>query len=272
MALNVLDHPLKPASYFDAEHPKRSIFIHHTAGAHNPVNVIDGWDVDTRGRVATAFVIGGRAANGSDNSFNGKVYRCLPEKKWAGHLGIPNNNNTLDQASIAIEICNFGFLRKAADGRFITYVNSIMDPGQVTKLNAPFRGYDIYQSYTHEQLESLRQLLIQLANNHNIDIRKGLKESIAREQLAMPPNLDIKGKQTWLRNNGFTGLDGDPISVDGDEGPSTKYALSCVGQSAFEINQSCLHLTPGLWTHTNVRTDKNDCFPQTDLKQLISAL
>jgi hypothetical protein len=106
MPLPITDQLLKRESFLPERHPKKQIFIHHTAGSHNPVNVIQGWDVDTRGRVATAFVIGGRSSKGADDSFNGKVYRAFDENCWAYHLGLAKS--ALDKSSIGIEICNFG--------------------------------------------------------------------------------------------------------------------------------------------------------------------
>ena len=44
------------------------IFIHHTAGWQNPYNVIKSWENDTRGKIATEFVIGGQSIRGNDNS------------------------------------------------------------------------------------------------------------------------------------------------------------------------------------------------------------
>lgn len=269
MPLQIIDRLLAPASYLPNIYPKKSIFIHHTAGSYNPLNVIAGWDSDDRGRVATAFVIGGKSAKGNDDGFNGKVYRAHDERMWAYHLGL--NDSALDKSSVGIEICNFGYLRKSGD-EYYTYVDTKIPASQVTTLPAAFRGFTTYHSYTDEQLSSLRELLLQLANQFNIDIRKGLKEELRKEKLVLPPNLSLVEKQRWLAQNGFVGLDGLPIAADGIDGQNTRYALSCVGRSAFELNQQCLRGAPGLWTHTNVRPDKYDCFPQPGLKQLIESL
>ena len=43
-------------------------------------------------------------------------------------------------------------------------------------------------------------------------------------------------------------------------------------KSPFELNEDALKGYPGLWTHSNVRSDKNDCWPQPELVSLISSL
>ena len=35
------------------------LFLHHTAGNENPMACVDMWNDDTRGRIATEFVVGG---------------------------------------------------------------------------------------------------------------------------------------------------------------------------------------------------------------------
>jgi hypothetical protein len=43
------------------------------------------------------------------------------------------------------------------------------------------------------------------------------------------------------------------------------------GAKAFEINGAALKGVPGLWSHTNVRSDKSDIFPQPQLIELIKS-
>ena len=46
---------------------KEYLFLHHTAGGHDPYSVIRMWNNDTRGRVGTEFVMGGQSVfNGND--------------------------------------------------------------------------------------------------------------------------------------------------------------------------------------------------------------
>ena len=57
---------------------KEYLFLHHTAGGHNPYQVVDMWGRDTRGKIATEFVLGGQSASGNNDKFDGKLIQCLP--------------------------------------------------------------------------------------------------------------------------------------------------------------------------------------------------
>ena len=150
--------------------PKRAIVLHHTAGGHRPDNVIRWWSTDNQGRVATAFVIGGLPASG-DPGYDGVIYRAFDERYWAYHLGVQGPGaGTLDAQAIAIEVCNWGFLRKIDDGRYLNYVGGEVPAAQVVKLSKPFRGFSYYHRYTDAQLTALRALVLDLANQFSIQV------------------------------------------------------------------------------------------------------
>lgn len=44
------------------------------------------------------------------------------------------------------------------------------------------------------------------------------------------------------------------------------------GERIFDICPEAIQGVPGIWTHTSVRTDKFDCFPQKELITMLSAL
>ena len=183
MPLVIHNKLLSAHSFLPEKYAKTAIFIHHTAGAHNPVSTILGWEGDSSGRVATAFVVGNKSSDGKDRSFDGKIYRSFDEAKWAYHLGIPDSGGRFDKTSIGIELCSFGYLRKAGS-RYFTYVNTeFTDKSAISKLAKPFRGYNYYQSYSDAQLESLRLLLLDLGKRFKIDLKKGLQEWIKKEKL-----------------------------------------------------------------------------------------
>ena len=56
---------------------KEYVFLHHTAGWHNPFKTIDHWGRDSRGAVATEFVLGGQSVKGNDNKYDGKYWSVL---------------------------------------------------------------------------------------------------------------------------------------------------------------------------------------------------
>lgn len=172
----ITNHPLARTSYYDEAVQKTAIVLHHTAGASNPVNVIDGWGADlapdgTPLRVATAFVIGRRSSSvgSTDAQFDGSIYRAFQEDRWAHHLGTRNaNNKILNVRSIGIEICNYGGLRRTATGRYLSYVNREVDPSQVIDLGFEWRGFRYWEDYTSMQLVALRTLVNDLCQRFGV--------------------------------------------------------------------------------------------------------
>jgi len=273
--MTITDQILKPGEFYTSKFPKDKIFIHHTAGSHRPDWSIHGWNTDKTksGRqrtTATAFVIGGISTSNGNVDFDGKIYRAFNEDYWAVHLNGEELYH-LDKTSIGIELCNYGPLTRAADEKYYNYVNKPVLANQVVTLSKSFRGYKYYHRYSDKQIESLRQLLALLAGRYSINLKKGLKEWIAKEQLTMPSGLSVKQQQTWLKTNGFVGRDGEVITNDGVKGANTDWALSTIGKSAFEFNYQSIKGAPGLWTHTNVRIDKTDCSPQPHLLEMIKS-
>lgn len=149
---------------------KKFIVLHHTASGPNPYTVIDGWKNDTRGRIATQYVIGGRSSKGDE--YDGLIVEAFPDPFWASHLG--NVNSYLHSHSVGIEICNWGILTER-NGKFFNYVGREIPAANVYKFKEPFRGSLYYHAYTDAQIESTKQLLIHLSNKYNIDLGKGLK-------------------------------------------------------------------------------------------------
>jgi hypothetical protein len=231
--MKIVDHILPIGEYYADIRTKDSIYIHHTAGGHRPDWTIDGWKHDRKKTgdklaVATAYVIGGISTTNLDNTYDGVIYRAFDEKYWAHHLGLKQQNNrTLNQRSIAIEICNYGPLVLDRHGRFINYVNKEVPVQLVATLDEPFKGFKYYHRYTEKQLDALYKLLKDLSLRHNIDVRRGLAEYLK------PP-----------------------------------YRFNF----AFELKDEAMKGNPGLWTHSNVRKDKTDCFPQPELISLIQSL
>jgi hypothetical protein len=231
--MTIVDHILPIGEYYADIRKKESIFIHHTAGGHRPDWTIDGWAHDrtkTNGKlaVATAYVIGGLSTSTSESSYDGVVYRAFDEKYWAHHLGLKQQNNrTLNQRSIAIELCNYGPLTKTREGVFINYVNKSVPLCMVGILDQPFRGFRYYHKYTDKQLDSLRALILDLSKRHNINVKSGMVEY-------MTP----------------------PFGVN----------------QAFELSDDAIKGKVGLWTHSNVRRDKSDTWPQPELIELIRSL
>jgi N-acetyl-anhydromuramyl-L-alanine amidase AmpD len=158
------------------------VFLHHTAGGHDPYATIRGWNNDVRGRIATQFVVGNKSTRG-DATHDGTVVECFPDEGWAYHLG-KNNSALLHPHSIGIEICNYGWL-EARGGGFYTYVNSELPDDQVLDLGFEFRGYRYYHKYTEAQIESVHRLLQEISRRHEqVNLRAGLPEWLATQSPA----------------------------------------------------------------------------------------
>ena len=166
--MEIIRKILQPSQYIQNETRKTGIVVHHTAGGHNPVNVADHWNVDTIGRVATHYIIGGISLQGN-KEYNGKIVQCIDEKFWAYHLGVRGNRGLLDMCTIGIELCNFGPLAYA-NKKFINYVGGVVPELQVVELEQPYRGFKFWHKYTDKQLESLAWLVDDIANRQSIDL------------------------------------------------------------------------------------------------------
>jgi len=167
---------LNSNEYSKAITQKGYLFLHHTAGNHNPYRTIDIWERDTRGAIATEFVIGGVGLNG-DEQYDGEILQAFPEGHWAYHLGGVDKH--MHYHSVGIELCNYGPLKEKR-GIFYTIYGQQVDPKYVTDLGFKFRGSRFYHSYTDNQIESCRKLILYLQERDQFDVNKGLKEYLGK--------------------------------------------------------------------------------------------
>ena len=160
----IVQERLDSNQYNHEEHPKRQIYLHHTAGGPSAVNVAKFFN-SQQGKVATAFIIGA----------NGTIVQCFSSKHWAYHLGLKEDifneagvgYQSLDKISIGIEICNYGPLTKR-NGYYYNYLNARVDYTEVEFLATKYKGHIYWQKYTDAQIESTRQLLVYLCDTYSI--------------------------------------------------------------------------------------------------------
>jgi len=150
-----------------------AIFLHHTAGWHNPSAVISAWARDQRGAVGTKFVIGGNDPVDGSNEWDGKLFQACQDGRNLYHLGAGPMSAHIH--SLGVELCSFGGLRSGK-----TYVNTNVLPEQRVKLSAPFRGYTEFERYTDAQLVTLRDLLLHVSRVHGINLKDGLQPLISK--------------------------------------------------------------------------------------------
>lgn len=241
--LNIKKQFLPNGEYFVGPTKKDWVFLHHTAGWENPYNVISAWDKDTRGQIATEFVLGGPKITDGDTRWDGELVQAFPQGGYGWHLG--TGNNVVHRNSVGVEVCNFGYLTlggywkwnvttkknewvKLKSDRLYTYVGNEINPesNQVTTLSKPFRGHKTWHRYSDTQIQVLKDWILFIADRDNIDVRKGLPELIRHR-----------------------------------------------GADAFDVfDTNLVSRTPGLWNHTNVRKDKFDMFPQQELIDMLLSL
>jgi N-acetyl-anhydromuramyl-L-alanine amidase AmpD len=168
----IIKHYLPKGEYKVGPTSKDYIFIHHTAGWHNPFNQIDQWGRDTRGSVGTEFVIGGQSVRGDSNEFDGKVLQAIPEGGYGWHLG-NNGSQYMHTHSVGIEMCNFGQIIDCK-----TWAGTEVIEEQIVYLDKPFRGFSAWHKYSEKQLNALKDLILYIGERDNIDVRDGLISEI----------------------------------------------------------------------------------------------
>ena len=190
---------LPKGEYKNGPTNKEYVFLHHTAGWHNPFRTIDHWGRDSRGAVATEFVLGGQSVKGNDNKYDGKMVQAFPEGAYGWHLG-KNGSQHMHTHSVGIEVNNFGYI---VNGK--TYAGTRVEESQIVTLKEPFRGHKTWHKYSDKQIEAIRLWLLWIAERDNIDVREGLpsliKEKGAKAFDFNPDAYYGKVKGTWTHTN-----------------------------------------------------------------------
>ena len=182
--MNIKQVEFAASNYFKEETKKKQIYLHHTAGSGDAEAVFKYW-ASTKDRVATCVAIG----------TNGLIAQGFSSKHWGYHLGLKQNifnahgvpYQSLDKLSIGIEICNWGYLKEVSKGKFVNYVGREIPKKNVIKLDAPYKGFQYWHSYTKEQIESTKELLLYwnetygIPLDYNEDIWAVSKRALAAE-------------------------------------------------------------------------------------------
>lgn len=167
-------HFLPKGEYIEGPITNDYVFIHHTAGWNNPYRTVDHWGRDSRGRVATEFVLGGQKITNGDDEYDGVMVQAFPEGGQGWHLG-KTGSGFMNRHSVGIEINNFGYLKNGK-----TYAGTTAHEDQTCKLKEPFKGYIEWHNYSPAQIEALDLWLRYIAERDSIDIRVGLVQWIKK--------------------------------------------------------------------------------------------
>lgn len=167
--LEQIDFPEK--DYFKKETSKCQIVAHHTASGKGIEGDVRHWLKP--GHIATPIIIG----------HNGIAYQLFSSRYWGYHLGIEGHVFTernlpyknLNKTSIGCEIDSWGPL-KLINGEYRTWVNDwgesgkavTVDPKDVVHYENGFRGYEHYQKYTPEQIDTFVMLAVYWCDRYDI--------------------------------------------------------------------------------------------------------
>jgi hypothetical protein len=170
--LLIEEYFLPKGEYLEGPTKKEYLFLHHTAGWHNPYRTVDSWGRDTRGRIATEFVLGGQSIKGNDDSHDGRLIQCIPEGGYGWHLG-KNGSQYMHKHSVGIEVTNFGWIKNGK-----TYAGTKAHESQISTLPEKFRGHSTWHRYSDKQINVLKNWILFIANRDNIEVRDGLVAEI----------------------------------------------------------------------------------------------
>jgi len=239
----IQQYNLPKGEYVSQKTHKEWIFLHHTAGRHNPESVIDQWSNDQRGRVGTHYVIGGIASDKDtnnlteeDSKWDGKILQAIKDEYWGYHLGAVKSSK-MHKGSISIEICSAGYLTEK-NGKFYTWYGAEVHESQVCRLDTEYKGHRYYHKYSNAQIEATKALLLLLSDKHGIDINKGIKEMLMK-------------------------------SVGQYDRQAVSYLVNG-NSNVFDYREDLSSgKTKGILTHGQVRKDKSDVFPQRELMAML---
>jgi len=166
---------------------------------------------------------------------DGTIYECYDPKYWAYHLGVKGNSD-IERASIGIEICSYGSLATA----------NVNKPGKYKKGDTITYTERVIPPGKIAKLPPFRPNINPFAGKP-VTYNATLWEAYTPEQIAA-----LKVLLPYL-------LDRFKITPQTDRKDFWEYK-----------NPSTL--LPGIYSHTTVRKDKIDIFPQKELVELVQGL
>ena len=172
---DITKYNFSATQFIAEEHNKIQIYLHHTAGNPDPFGVYRYWE-SNKERIGTCVTVGGKPKI-VDTFKDGQIVQGFSSKYWAYHLGLKESTfhnfnlpyKSLDRTSIAVEICNWGQLT-LKEGKFKTYVNTVVDEKNVIELSTPHRGFKYFHNYTDAQIISVEKLLRYWGSKYNIPL------------------------------------------------------------------------------------------------------
>lgn len=230
--MKIVDKILPAGEYYKEVFEKDTIYIHHTAGSHRPDWSIEGWSHD-------------RSKNGGQ--------LAVATAYVIGGLSTTDKNADFDGViyrafedkywahHLGLEQANNRLLNQKSVAIEICNYGPLIKTADGTFLNY------VKRSVPAEMVAELAEPFRGFKYYHKYTDKqlialKELMQDIAHRN----PKIDLK-----------TGL---------------KLFINQGGAGALDINQGALKGVPGIWSHSNVRKDKTDVWPQPQLFDLIKQL
>lgn len=167
-------HALPPDEYRAEKLDHDLLALHHTVGG-SATSSIAHWR-KTPGRIATAYLI----------ERDGAVLEAFPPECWAIHLfrlgSLPPGVTkelalATERRSIGIELASEGGLTwqdgnlwafGTGTGKLLGKADDLLAAGRVVRLPTPWRGYQWFDSYEPEQIDSCLALVVELCERFGI--------------------------------------------------------------------------------------------------------
>jgi len=152
--------------YINKEYTKTQIVLHHTVSNGSALDVVNYWKTLPT-HVGVCMII----------ERDGTINQLFSSKYYAGHLGLKPDHfitygipyTDLNKTSIAIELISWGGLESKDGKAYNAYSKEVIDE-PITRLDIPYRGYTLFHSYTKEQIESVKKLLLYWGERYSIPL------------------------------------------------------------------------------------------------------
>jgi N-acetylmuramoyl-L-alanine amidase len=153
-----LTFPFQRETWERVGKPKQ-ICLHHTASPPGLAGDINWWKNDNQ-PVSTPLIVGR----------DGIAIQIYSSTRWAFSLGLSHANyKQVEAATIGLEIDSWGYLT-LKDGKFYSYTGAVVPASEVCVLDVPHKGQKYFHSYTPEQIETTRLLLLHWGVVYGIDL------------------------------------------------------------------------------------------------------
>lgn len=231
--MNWVEHPLSEESYYHESIPKDSIFIRHTNGYYRPDWVIDSWGKDRKEST-------NKIRSGSAFVIGGKNPISFHEDKFNGVIYRAFDEDMWAH-HLFIKAKNNTFLNQKSIGIEICNYGELIKSSNgefytSTNVKIPLSDVTMLEDHFRGERYFHSYTDLQIESLYNLLVFLGEKFEI---------NLK-KGLQKNIEKMGV--------------------------EKAFELSESALMGSQGLWSHSNVRIDKLSCYPHPDLIKTIMSL